>query len=117
MQAGLLRERVTVQQPTQVSDGHDGYEEDTWANVTPTRRSAGVVALSGRTLDTARQVDPRASHEVMLRHWSGYASVLGTRSRIVWHDGSNGDRVLEPVEPPRETEFRETVAVICKESA
>jgi head-tail adaptor len=116
MRAGDLRQRVTIQTLTQTSDGHDGYT-DAWATLAPARRSARVAPLMGRALDRARQVDPRAGHEVTVRYWRGWFGDFGKRARVVVHDGDNGDRVLEPVEPPRESETRDLLTLTCREAA
>lgn len=116
MRAGELRDRVTIEVPSQKSDGHDGFERDKWAPVLPRRRSARVAPLEGRSLERARQIDPRAGHEVAVRYWAGWSQSFTKRARIVFHDGST-DRVLEPIEPPREIEPRETLAVACREAA
>lgn len=116
LQAGRLHHRVSIEVPTQVSDGHDGYAKDTWAPAR--RRIAGRVdPLVGKALDRARQVDPRAGHDVTVRYWTGWRAVFSQRARIVWHDEPNGTRVLEPIEPPRETEARVTLTVACREAA
>jgi head-tail adaptor len=116
MNAGSLIHRVTVQALTEASDGHDGVVA-TWADTERLRLAALVEPLAGRDLDRARQVDPRASHRVTLRFWGSYVTdLVGGRSRLVFHDGDVGDRTLEIVEPPRETEHRVALAMTCKES-
>lgn len=117
MNAGDLMHRVTVQTLTEASDGHDGLVE-TWADSSRRRIAARVVPLSGRDLERARQIDPRASHEVSLRFWKDYGTDLKAgRARLVFHDGSQGDRTLEIVEVPRETEYRVRLDMLCKEAA
>lgn len=116
MDASELRQRVTVQTSTEASDGHDGLSV-TWADVRR-RIAAKVRALAGRDLERARQIDPRASHEVTLRWWRAYGTDLDAgRARLTWHDGEVGDRVLEIVEVPRETERRARLDLICREAA
>jgi len=115
--AGDLRHRVTVQSLTEVSDGHDGLSSS-WGDTARTRLAARVRPLAGRDLERARQVDARASHEVTLRFWARYATDLaGGRSRLVFHDGAVGDRVLELIEPPREIEPRQFLACVTREAA
>ena len=115
MQAGDLLERVTLQTRTEVSDGHDGFTV-TWSAVR-SRIAAGVVTLEGRDLERARQIDPRISHEVTLRFWTAYGTDLdGGRARMIWHDdGVIGDRTFESVGPPRETDRRRALTLLCKE--
>lgn len=115
MQAGDLMHRASIQTRTETSDGHDGFTES-WATV-QTRIAARVVPLAGRDLERARQIDPRASHEVHLRFWRAYnEAFVGGRGRVIWHDdGAVGDRTLEVVEPPRETAHRVSLAMVCRE--
>lgn len=117
MQAGDLRQRVSVQNRTETADGHDGWTV-AWATNPGVRRIAARVApLQGRDLERARQIDPRASHEVVLRWWAAYGTDLdGGRARLIWHDGVIGDRTLEIVEPPRDTEDRVALTMTVKES-
>jgi head-tail adaptor len=117
MDAGSLDRRVTIQTGTEVSDGHRGVAL-TWADTAYARIPAMIVPLAGRDLERARQIDPRASHEVSIRYATGYVSTInGGRARFVWHDGNVGDRNLEIVEPPREIETRRALAMIVREAA
>ncbi len=116
LSAGELIHRVTVQSSTEASDGHDGMTV-TWSDLRR-RMAAKVVPLAGRDLDRARQIDPRATHEVTLRFWSDYGTELdGGRARLVFHDGVVGDRTFEIVEPPREIEQRVALVMVVKEAA
>ena len=114
MQAGDLKDRVTIEVRGKKSDGSDGYVE-AWS---PVRRriSADVANLSGRELERGRQIDARATHQVSVRYWSMYRSELTAHVRIVFHDGVH-NRLLEPVEPIREVEDREKLQVICREAS
>ena len=116
LRAGDLLQRVTVQASTETSDGHDGFTV-AWADTSRRRIAAKVLPLSGRDLERARQIDPRASHEVTLRYWRDYSTDLdGGRARLVLHDGDVGDRTFEIVEAPRESERRVALAMTCKEA-
>lgn len=114
MDAGALRQRVTLQARTETSDGHDGLTE-TWANVSPIRRAAKVEPLQGRDLESAKQVDPRISHKVTLRYWRAYPDDLdGGRARLVYHDVN--DRTFELVSPPIDVaERHEWLKMFCRE--
>lgn len=115
MEAGALLHRVSVQTRTETGDGHDGFTES-WTTVR-SRIAARVDPLSGRDLERARQIDPRASHELRLRFWPTHNDDLdGGRARVIWHDdGAIGDRTLELVEPARELPNRVGLAMICRE--
>lgn len=116
MRAGELRHRVSIETSVETSDGHDGFSQ-AWETV-KARIPARVLALSGRDLISARQIDPRASHEVRLRFWRDYVTDLANgRARLIWHDGYTGDRTLEIVERPRETVARRQLDMTCKEDA
>lgn len=113
MRAGELRHRLTVQEQSDRSDGHDGYDE-TWT--TARARIPGlVVPLAGRELERARQIDPRAAHEVRVRYWRGHHQTRIPGLQFVWHDGTE-NRTLTPIEPFREIEPRQMLAVTCKEA-
>lgn len=118
MTASDLRQRVTLEARTEVSDGHDGYTE-TWAAVRR-RIAAKVQPLQGRDLERARQVDPRISHEVTLRYWRAYQSDLdGGRTRVVYHPTSVAadDRTLEIVSAPVDIQERHAAIVLqCREA-
>lgn len=117
MTAGDLKHRITLQALTETSDGHDGYTQ-TWANIAPARRAAMVRPLRGRDLERAQQIDPRATHDVILRFWRTYSTDLdGGRARLVFHDGDVGDRTFEIVGPPVETKSRSALTLIAKEAA
>jgi SPP1 family predicted phage head-tail adaptor len=114
--ARRLIHRVTLQSGQDASDGHDGLTE-TWTDASPRRLSARVQTLSGRDLERARQISPVVTHEITVRWWRDYVSLLnGGRARVVWHDGVIGDRTLELVEPPRETEPRVSLMMLAREA-
>jgi SPP1 family predicted phage head-tail adaptor len=115
LRAGVLRQRVTIQRSTEISDGHDGFTQ-TWSSVW-SRIPARVRPLVGRDLERARQTDPRVSHEVTLRYWRAYSTDLaGGRTRIVYHDLS--DRTFEPIGPPVDLEERHVeLTLLCREAA
>lgn len=117
LQAGDLRQRVSVEIKSKVSDGHDGYRADQWAPI-QSRIAAQVKPLAGRDLERARQIDPRISHEVTLRYWKAYRVDLnGGRSRLLYHDGPS-NRPFEIVAPPVDVdEKHERLTVLCRESA
>jgi head-tail adaptor len=115
VQAGELRQRVTLKQDTETDDSHLGVT--TSATTIRSRIAAEVVALAGRDLERARAIDPRAGYTVALRYWQDYRTDLdGGRFYVVWHDGTT-DRRLEAVEPPRETVHRVRLEFVCRERA
>ena len=116
MQAGDLPHRISIQTRTETDDEHGAFDED-WDTV-QSRLAAKVVELAGRDLERARQIDPRASHEVHLRFWRAYNDALkGGRAQVIWHDdGAVGDRTLEIVGPPREVEHRVKLVLTCREN-
>ena len=116
MRAGRLKQRVSFQTYTEVDDGHNGFTEVP-APIVRARVPAEVLAVTGRDLERARQVDPRASHVLTVRYWQAYATDLaGGRVIAIWHDGDR-DRSLEAVEPPREVVSRDELAMVCREAA
>lgn len=116
MRVGELRHRVSIQNRTEVSDGHDGVNEN-WA-VVRARLAANVTQLWGKDLQFAKQIDPRISHNVVMRFYRDYQADLdGGRARLLFHDGDQGDRVLDIVTPPIETEPRIALMFQCREAA
>lgn len=115
LRAGDLRQRVTLEQRTQQSDGHDGFVE-AWLPLYR-RMPARVQPLQGRDLERAQQLDPRISHQVTLRYWRNYRADLdGGRTRLVWHDV--GEVSLELVAPPVDQDARhEALTLLCREAA
>lgn len=118
MRAGELKDRVTVQTRTETSDGHDGITE-AWASARDDlkRRPAAVTQLTGRDLVGAQQIDPRLSHEIVMRYWATYRTDLtGGRARLVYHDRGT-DRLFEIVGPPREATRARELRMLCRELA
>jgi head-tail adaptor len=113
MRAGDFRERVTIEQQTEVSDGHDGFTES-WGPVR-TRVAAQILPLAGRELEQARLIDPRAAHEVKIRYWTGSNDTRIPGLRFIWHHGFT-NRTLTPIEPFREVEPRQTLVVFAREA-
>lgn len=120
MTIGEARHRVTVQVRTETSDGKDGVVE-TWADVSPRRRSAQVKPLYGRDLERAQQIDPRISHEVTLFYWGDYRTdLVGGRAQLIYHPTSvsTDDRTFEIVAPPIDVDEDHTeLRMFCREAA
>lgn len=80
MQAGRLRQRVTLQQVTAVPNQY-GEMVETWTDVV--ELYAAVEPLRGREFFDAEQVQAEISHRVRIRYYPGVAPtmrfVFGTR--------------------------------------
>lgn len=113
MRAGDLRERMTIEQQSEQPDDHDGFDED-WSPLRH-RVPAQIAALTGRELEQAKAIDPRAAYEVKIRYWRNSQETRIPGLRFVWHHGAY-NRTLTPIEPFREVEPRETLAVFCREA-
>lgn len=113
MRAGEFRHRLTMLVESEQSDGQDGYDDS--ESTLRRRIPAQIVPLAGRELERARQIDPRAAHEVKVRYWAGYQETRIPGLLFVWHDGSY-DKSLTPIEPFREIEPRQTLAVVVREA-
>lgn len=98
MDAGRLRDRVTVRRRAVVNDGGTPVRGDatTTANVIQSRIPAEIRQASGARLERlfASQVQGVATHEVHIRQGRSWAVRLG--DELVWHDAV-GDRVLNVV--------------------
>ena len=114
MLAGDLRQRVTIEQQLETSDGHDGVVLR-WLPV-HARIPARIRPLTGRDLKRARQVDPRITHDVRLRFWRNYRDDLNAgRNRLIYHDTT--DREFEIVGPPVDVDERHVELVqTCREA-
>ena len=80
MQAGRLRERITIQRPVRVSDGHGGMVLS-WADVATVW--AEVVPLNGRELLLAGQMQSAVNMRVRMRYRAG----VGADMRAKLPDG------------------------------
>lgn len=117
MQRGELSHRVTIQVPLETDDAHTGFTQ-AWVPVQQ-RIPARVRPLQGRELERARQIDPRASHDVITRFWRNYRhDTRGGRCRVLYHGHDLEDRVLEVVAPAIDVDERhESVRLLCREAA
>lgn len=112
MRAGELRHRVTIRKKTDIDDGHHGWNEE--AIVIARRAPANVVELSGRALERAQQIDPRATHLVQVR----FHPAIASGQELVFHDGRRGDRLMEIVGPPIDPSRKHrSLDLTCKEAA
>ena len=115
MQIRRLIHRVSFKKFVEVADGHDGFTQTPL--LVRTRLAAEVVALVGRDLERARQIDPRAAYQITVRYWQTHLDdLVGGRVVAIWHDGVR-DRSLEVVEPPREVEPRVSLTMHAREAA
>jgi SPP1 family predicted phage head-tail adaptor len=110
MRAGALWHRITLQTPTEVSDGKGGFVPGVPA-VVYHRIPAFVEALAGRKLIRAQQVDPRNAYQVEMRYRTGVTS----RLQIVYH-ASDGDRLLEILSVVDQAEDHWKLACYCAEA-
>ncbi len=104
MNIGLLRHRLTIQNPSRVADGRGGYTE-TW--VSGETIWGDVQDLSARSRFFASQVVPGVTHEVRIRSRSDVKS--GTR--FLW-----GSRYLLATTAPINTDGKNVEMVVsCTE--
>lgn len=110
MRAGELRDRVTIRKKVETSDGHHGWDED--EVIIARRVPARVMELTGRALERAQQIDPRATHGVRIR----FRTDVVSGQEAVFHDGRRGDRVFEIVGPPLDPDRHRMLELTCKEA-
>ncbi len=70
MNAGMLREPVTFQRATKVSDGAGGYSE-AWAAISDASTQAHVKALSGGERYASERIETSTKWRISVRHFSG----------------------------------------------
>lgn len=101
---GRLRHRVTIQAAERVIT--PGGWEDAWVDVDTVWAAVTTISVSGAA-QYAQAGFSTVTHEILLR--SGPELTL-SGTRIKW-----GDRFLQPVAPPRDTENRgRTVTIACQ---
>lgn len=86
IEPGILRHRVTLQQPgVPVNDGTGGYTEGLTTLVS--RAPAAVEQATSANLERlgANTISPMATHLVTLRWLPG----VTTKTEVVWHDLTN----------------------------
>ncbi len=98
MQAGQLRQRVTIQKDTPVQDGY-GQPVPVWS--THLTRWAAVEPLTGREYFTAQQTQAEVTTRIRVRWSSGHG--ITPKMRVSWSGRLfEIDSVLEPVSARRE---------------
>lgn len=112
IRAGDLRQRITIKGVVETDDGHHGFIKTPTTVVS--RIPARVRTLTGRELERAQQIDPRATRDVLIRKRAG----VQAGQTVVFHDPDTGDRELEIVAPPQDPEqSREMWVLLCREAA
>jgi SPP1 family predicted phage head-tail adaptor len=111
MQAGPLRQRVTIVSKTEIKTPQFGFREE--PVVIATRAPASVEPLSGRELEQAQQIAPRTTHRVTIRYRTG----IKAGQQVTYHDGRQGDRAFEIVAPPLDPdEAHRKLELLCREA-
>lgn len=101
LQAGKLRERVTIQTVTRTSDGGGGFTE-AWANTATVW--ARVEPLTGREAFEAMQVASTMSHRVVIRK-----RTVTPQQRVIWKGKTLRINAVRP------DEIDEAVELYCQE--
>lgn len=111
MRAGALRHRVTLRKRAETDDGHGGFTDG--PVVLARRIPAAVEPLMSVVRDRNAQIDPRATHRVVLR----YRSDVDSGIELIYHDSRRGDRTFEVVGEPVDVEERHReLQVHCMEA-
>jgi SPP1 family predicted phage head-tail adaptor len=86
MNAGMLREPITFQRATKVSDGAGGYTE-AWAAISGAPTQAHVKALSGGERYASERIEAGTKWRITVRYFSGLLEsdrvVIRTRSHNI----------------------------------
>lgn len=113
MRAGLLKDRITVEEQPLVGDGQGGREEGDWTAISGMERiPAQVRALSGSEAVTAMQVQSAVTHEVLIRYRTGVKASM----RIIYH-AKGGDMVLNIITAPVIEGINEGLRFMARQSA
>ena len=80
MQAGTLRHRITIKNPT--ITGQNGFGEDVVSLVTVGSYACRIEPLTGRELEAAQQTWAEARYRIMMR--SQGAQVFTRKMQITW---------------------------------
>lgn len=112
MDAGQLRERVTLQRVTRAANAYNEMEE-TWGTLE--KRWAKVEGQSGREVERANQTAPLATHKVTMRADS-LTKTLTTDDRLVWA-GPRGDVTLGIVYVDKSRSFLNEIVCLCEAAA
>lgn len=107
MQAGLLRDRITITQETVT--GQNSYGEDAVTTATVGQFWANVISLTGRELEVAQQRWAEARYKVIMRHQPG---VSITRKMTVVNGGRSMD-ILDVQDI--DSSIRPKALLICKD--
>jgi len=108
MQAGRLRDRVTIQSFTTVRDDH-GQEIEEWADVATVW--AETKGISGRELIAAGVEQAEAT----IRVWMRYRNTVTAASRLLCITGAFKGCTLEIIGPPIPNSKRTQLEILCKE--
>jgi len=104
------RQRVSLTKTVEVDDGHGGFEEQ--EVVFLDHILASVEQMSGRDLQYAQQIEPRATWRVCIH----YHQDVSSESQLTYHDTRKGDRVFEIVAPPLDIAERHwELQLLCRE--
>jgi len=105
------RQRVSLSGVQEVDDGHGGWIET--EVVFADHILASVIQLSGRDLQYAQQIEPRATYRVCIH----YRKDVKSTSALTYHDTQMGDRSFEIVAPPLDIGERHwELQLLCREA-
>jgi len=102
--AGDLRHRITIQTHTETRDAIGGVVK-TW--ISSSKRWGSIRPLSGQELVSAKQVDPKVSHKIVIRYQEG----LTTDQRLL-----NNSRVFNISSILNIQERDKLMVILAKES-
>ena len=110
MRAGKLRERVTIQQKTLVSDGMGGQSE-TWATLATVWAAVKPNIAGAREAMTgaAGQVQARTVYEVRIR----YRDDIDAKMRVLWRGNT---LEIESVSDPDQRQSESVLLCVAKDT-
>lgn len=95
LQAGRLRDFISIRRPTDISDGKGAYRRG-WQNIAD-RLPAEVIGQSGREAVIATTLQGTATYRITIRYREG----LKANDQIIWRD-----QELNILAPPSDPDGR-----------
>ncbi len=109
MDIGRMRQKIEIEQPSQIRNASGGISPDRWSNFATCW--ASVAPLTGSENLTAERIDADVTHRVRCRYLDVAGITPDMRIKMV----NEGDRILDITSVINWKELDETVELMCRE--